>query len=372
VSFAWRPKAVAVLLLLVGGCGAPRVEAPPQGSGTRGASRPVADVAPPDPVEARGEGAGEVLGMAAEYGPVEQVLLGWSDDAWLYLPTYLGLIHGLAAHAPVLLVVDGFEQQFMVAHELARHGVQLGAVEFAHAPLDSMWMRDYGPLVVRLRDGTRRIVDAPYGRVHDDAVPRMMATKLGWEHAALPIELDGGHLQIDGEGRCIVSEDVPYLNVERGQTEEQTLEALREHLGCRQVTLVPPLLLEETGHVDVFLYVTGPGRVLLGRYRPIDDGENHRRLETTARLLRQAGFEVDRIPMPSNARRTVFRSYTNALATNQAVFVPTYRRDRRFERAALNGFRRSFPGRAVIAVPADDVIELGGAIHCLAMTLMAP
>jgi agmatine deiminase len=370
LSFVWRPLLVVGVILLGGSCAAWREEAP----------RHAADELPAAEVAALSAAVGlaaadaleGALGLAAEYRPVEQILLGWADDAWLYLDDYLGLVHRLSPHAPILMVVDGFEQQFLISHELSRSGVQVSAVEFLHAPLDSMWMRDYGPLVVHLRDGGRRMVDARYGRLHDDVVPRLMADRLGWEHVELAMELDGGHVQADGAGRCIVSEDVIDLNVERGQTEEGTLEALRRHLGCRELVRVPPLFLEETGHIDVFLYVTGPGKVLLGRYRPMEDDENHRRLEESARILRAAGFEVDRIPMPRNDRRTIFRSYTNALAANGVVFVPTYRRDRRFERAALNEFRRAFPGRTIIPVPSDDVIELGGAVHCLALALHAP
>jgi agmatine deiminase len=373
VSFAWRSAFAVCLLALVGSCGAAHPEGLRPFGGAAEQARGAAgrEVAPSSVGLAGAEPQG-LLGLAPEYGAIDRILLGWSDDSWLYLPTYLELVHGLAAHAQLLVVVDGFEQQFFVAHELASYGVQLGSVEFVHAPLDSMWMRDYGPLVVHLEGGERRIMDAPYGRLHDDVVPKVVADKLGLPHADLSIEIDGGHLQTDGAGRCIVSEDVLAINSERGKGDGDVMEALRHELGCQQVILVPPLLLEDTGHVDVFLYVTGPGRLLLGRYRPLEDGENHRRLESTARALRAAGFAVDRIPMPANDRRKVFRSYTNALAANDAVFVPTYRRDRRFERAALSTYRRAFPGRTIIPVAADDIMDLGGALHCLAMTVMAP
>lgn len=361
-----------VILFGASCAGPPAGRARPSGNAVtlrRAAKARVPQAIVPTPRRAEAAAADEGQELEGETGPVAEILMGWADDTWMYLPTYIRIIRDAAPSTHLMLVVDGFDQQFTVSHELGRAGVDLASIEFVHGELDSMWMRDYGPLIVRGRDGKRRIVDASYGRRHDDRVPAVVAHKLGWAHESIPIELDGGHLQSDGQGHCVVSQDVVYLNEDEGRSEKQTLDVLRDYLGCRQIVLVPPLLAEETGHVDVFLYVTGPRQVLLGRYRPDQDRGNQRRLDHTARILTHAGFVVRRIPMPGNDHRRVFRTYTNALAANGVILVPTYRKDRRFERAALNDYRRIFPARSIVPIPADHVIELGGALHCLAMTV---
>ena len=76
-----------------------------------------------------------------------------------------------------------------------------------------------------------------------------------------------------------------------------------------------------------------------------------------------------RIPMPSNAGHSVFRSYTNALAVNDRVLVPVYDEDSRFEATALDVFETAYPGRTIVPVDSDEIIYWSGAIHCVTMTV---
>lgn len=315
---------------------------------------------------------GDVVGLPGEFDPVDSLLVGWHADAWSYLPVYATLVREASRRSKVLILVPEPADEELIRFHLAAAGAEMGRIELVPAPLDSVWIRDYGPLVVRTRDHRLRVIDLPYDRSNDDRVPALVAARAGWSLSRPPIQMDGGHLLSDGTGRCIATDDLVVLNGEMGIGEDQVRSSLRDYLGCRTLTLVPALDAEATGHVDLMVYVTAPGKVLVGRYRPYQDLENHRRLEAAADILEADGFEVTRIPMPDNDRRMVFRSYTNALAVNDAVFVPIYKRHRRFERAALRVFRRAFPDRTIIPVEADEVMEMGGAIHCITMTVPAP
>ena len=307
--------------------------------------------------------------LPGEFEPVDHVLVGWAQDAWGYTQTFSALVRETSYRSRITLVHSEIDDLKPLRAELSRAGVNFDAITFVYAPLDSMWMRDYGPLVVRGSRGEREVVDFSYSRANDDRVPRVYADHSRLARRNVPVELEGGHIQADGTGRCILSEDALFRNREVGIFEHDLADALRENLGCEKLIVVPQLFGEETGHVDIFLYVVGPGHVLLGRYRPDDDRKNARRLDGVSRTLRRAGFKVTRIPMPSNRRRSLFRSYTNALAVDDAVFVPVYRSERRFERVALKAFSRVFPTRSVIPIVSDEVVDLGGALHCIAMTV---
>ena len=314
----------------------------------------------------------DVTTLPGEFDPVSDLLVSWHADAWSYLPVYATLVREASKRSRVTVLLAEPEEEDFVRFHLAAAGADMGSVSLVYAPLDSVWIRDYGPLVVRTRNRQLRAIDLPYDRSDDDRVPGVLAARAGWTVSNPPIQMDGGHLQSDGTGRCIASDDLIYLNGELGIDEVQVRAALRDYLGCRQIVFVPAFEDEATGHIDLMLYVTGPGKVMVGRYRHWQDRNNGRRLDEAAKLLRLAGFEVTRIPMPGNEGRQVFRSYTNALTVNDAVFVPTYERDRRFERPALRAFRSAFPDRTVIPIPADEVMEMGGAIHCITMTVAAP
>lgn len=313
--------------------------------------------------------AGGMPLLPGEYEPVDNVLFGWSEDAWGYTPTFSTLVRETSYRSKVTVLHSSATDLKPLRLELQHAGANLEAITFVQTPLDSMWMRDYGPFVVRSPSRAREVVDFNYSRANDDIVPQVFAQQTQLATHTLPIEIEGGHLQADGTGRCILSEDAILRNRDLGIVDGEVERLLRQHLGCQTLVIVPVLYGEETGHIDIFLYVTGPGHVLLGRYRNDEDGYNARRLERTARLLRKAGFTISRVPMPSNRRRRIFRTYTNALAVEDAIFVPVYRSERRYERVALRAFERAFPTRIVIPIEADEISELGGAIHCIAMTV---
>jgi agmatine/peptidylarginine deiminase len=224
---------------------------------------------------------------------------------------------------------------------------------------------------VRTRAGGLRVIDLPYhpDREGDDGYPERFASLENLPLSRPPLEMEGGHIQSDGAGNCIVTDDVIYMNAEYAYDEEDLRQILGAYLGCRALSFVPALVGEETGHVDVFAYVTGPRQVLVGAYALEDDLVNARRLNHTAGILRDAGWTVTRIRMPGNARRTVFRTHTNVVVTDHTVLVPVFRADRRFERGALRAFARAFPGRRVVPIRADDVMDLAGALHCTVIAL---
>ena len=66
-------------------------------------------------------------------------------------------------------MVDDFVQQFLVSQELSTHDLDLSSVEFVHSQLDSMWMRDYGPLLVFLAEVVVRRLQVYNGRTRTES-----------------------------------------------------------------------------------------------------------------------------------------------------------------------------------------------------------
>jgi agmatine deiminase len=310
------------------------------------------------------------LRLPGDHEPKERVLLAWHSDVWEYEAYFVELVSRLLAEAPLDVLVLPEERQ-RVSSTLRRAGVDLDRVALIPMELDTFWVRDYGPWITYDGLGRPVIVDGRYdtSRFYDDRVPRLLAARWRVPTVPLPILLEGGHLLVDGDGRCVITDDVVDRNGRRPEDVDVVLRALRSYLGCEVTTIVPSLRGEETGHVDVFAHVPAPGVILVGSYRADQDAENSRRLDRAADLLEAAGWEVRRLPMPPNARREQFRTYTNALAVGGTVFVPVYHGFPNLERRALRVFREAYPGREIERLAADDVIELGGAVHCTALAL---
>jgi hypothetical protein len=146
-------------------------------------------------------------------------------------------------------------------------------------------------------------------------------------------------------------------------------------------------------HVDMYVAVTGPRKLLLGDPRlglsAIEEGEDVRRFgrftaERQAALakeydaveerLREEGFEVRRLPI-LHAEDGVILTWTNAVADTRGgrrrIYLPEYglkRLDRRAQEAwAAEGFEP-------VPIDAEAVIVLGGAVRCVtnAVRVAAP
>ena len=321
-----------------------------------------------DPDYAFTAAPGDVAGLAGEHEPVEALVLAFADDAFALLPRFVELVEGGQREARVIVLHHSEAAREALADALARAQVELLDVSFEQVPLDSSWIRDYGPVFARTRGGGRRILDARYfeARLGDDAVPTALGALWGLPVSRPPLVTEGGNLLADGAGRCVLTEQIFAHNAAWDIGE---LEALHEaYYGCQSLAVLPPLAGEDTGHVDMFVALPGPGQALVGQYARTDDEENAQRLDEAVERLVGAGFHVGRVPMPTNQDGR-FRTYLNAAVVNGTVFVPVYADDRRYEARALALIGAAYPGRRVEPLDATELIQWSGALHCLSVTL---
>ena len=314
--------------------------------------------------------------LPGEYQPVEYLLISWHDELDTFL---LDIIEATWNQAKLVIVIPPELSADDIAAELRTRDLRPEEVEhIVQGPINSPWIRDFGPIVVRTGD-QRVLLDAHYyPGAPEDGVPRVLASAIWpqWATAELPIRLDGGNLLSDGTGRCFTTAGYPAEVLESRLEEDRPVDVevltreLRERVGCRELFILPPLLDESTGHVDMYLTLTGPGRALVGAYAVADDRLNALRLDAVASILQRAGVSVERVPMPDHWDDR-FRTHTNALAVNNVVLVPVFPEIATDEARVLAIFKRAYPGREVIPIVSSDAIELEGAVHCATATIAA-
>lgn len=310
--------------------------------------------------------------LPGEFEPADRLLIGWGAGAAQLADFFTDIAANASHEASVTIYVGSQNEADDVYSNLAFAGANLDAVSFSQANLDSIWMRDYGPMVVRAEAGDDQVVvDGRYywGRWNDDYLPTVFANGASLSVTRPPIDIEGGNLLGDGTGRCVTTESLVARQSGYGYDTDDVATILADYYGCDQTTFVPAMFGEGTGHVDMHVHLTGPGKAIVGQYQLSQDSINAQNLDTTAERLEAAGFQVSRIPMPGNAGRSVFRSYTNALAVNGRVLVPVYDEDDALESTALDVFEASYPGRTIVPVDSDEIIYWSGAVHCVTMTV---
>jgi hypothetical protein len=124
----------------------------------------------------------------SEYESTSGLLLGW--PSWgCVLPELTEIVRKSVDRIPVSILVPTTFRQSAVAC-LKRRGLtdsQIAHIAWVETPVDSVWIRDYGPEVVSSYSGSRHLIDMSYypqlsntcnnlaGRPNDDATPTHLA-----------------------------------------------------------------------------------------------------------------------------------------------------------------------------------------------------
>jgi N-dimethylarginine dimethylaminohydrolase len=296
------------------------------------------------------------------------------------LPTYRGLLRVLPADARIVVGVRGAEDARECREEL--NDPRLRFVEAGEWV--SGWARDR--YILFAKDGKdclllpRREAVVPT-RLGDLAVAQELK-KLAPELVVTESDLvlEGGDLVFTAE-EVIAGPAVVAVNVKPGERTEADVRAkLEEVFGRRLVTPAKrdsPLARE---HVDMYLAVAGPRKLLLGDPRlglaALEQGEDVKRFgrftpEKQAELAKEydaieerllaLGFEVRRLPI-LHAADHVILTWTNAVVDARRVYVPEYGL-KRLDRLAQETWAAL--GFEPVPIDAEAVIVLGGGIRCV-------
>ena len=198
--------------------------------------------------------------------------------------------------------------------------------------LDSIWIRDYGPIFVRREeDGQLFVVDTAYHdlrpeatdalltggsalRPADDLFPIYFSSTLDLPFLHPGFAMNGGDLYADGRGVLYTSEETLRLN----NGDREFLSGMyRAYFGVRQARYLQPLPGPTVKHIDMVFKLASPEVCLVGEYRHLDGNGDLPSLqraaaraldENTAQLVGQ-GLQVVRVPMPDIQRITKWDYY---------------------------------------------------------------
>lgn len=323
------------------------------------------------------------LHMPPEWAPHSRCWMAWPCRSELWGER---LDAARAAYAEVAKAIAVFEPVTMITNpeNLAEVSLQCGSsvacLPMAH---DDSWMRDIGPTFVTGGEGKLAGIDWRFnawgGKYQhydkDAAVAAAVLNHLDLPRYAPSFVLEGGSIHVDGEGSLITTEQC-LLNPNRnlGLSRDEIERSLSVHLGIKKVIwLGHGLEDDETdGHVDNLACFVRPGVVLaLTSNDPLDG--NYAALTDNLERLRAArdakGRELEVIEIAQPARgdadngARLPKSYINFYIANGGVIMPSFEDGR--DRAAFDIIERCFPDHKVRQLPALDIVQGGGGIHCI-------
>jgi agmatine deiminase len=325
------------------------------------------------------------LYMPAEWEAHARTWMAWPCrlEPWGSAEALLRARLGFAA---VARAISGFEKVTMAVkpRDVDEARLMLGkGVEIFEIEIDDSWARDSGPIFVTDgRDGVAGVAwrfnawgNKYVGYDNDAAFARHVIEALDMRRYDGPMVLEGGSICVDGEGTLITTEQC-LLNPNRNPnlSQQQIEERLALYLGVTKVIwLGEGLEDDETdGHVDNIACFAAPGRVMT--YAPREKGglnvrvmrDNIARL-ASARDARGRALEIVELPEPQRRERHDGRrldaSYINFALANYGLVMPSF--DDPMDAVAFEVMEKAFPDRRIVQVPALDIVQGGGGIHCI-------
>jgi agmatine deiminase len=299
---------------------------------------------------------------------------------------WAGVAKAIARFEPVKVIIPpGSSRQMR-----GLIGSEVRLIEIAY---DDGWLRDNGPIFVTGSDGFRTGLDwgfngwggafDKFGQTwhKDDLLPTPLLKDLGIPREGVPMILEGGSVQSDGNGTILTTAEC-LLNPDRNPSMNKAqIEAmLVQRFGARKVIWLPFGLIGDltSGHVDGVAMWISPGRVI-AQTDPENTAEQERLAENLA-LLRAStdadGKPLDVVEFPMLPRGSFMGlpaasfTYLNFGFTNGGVVVPVTG-DAKQDREGLGILREIITDREIVGVPAATINWAGGGVHCITQQLPA-
>jgi len=328
----------------------------------------------------------------AEWAPHDAVWLAWPSHEHLWQEALPDARAAFVAFARAIADVDasgaarGEHLHVLVAdaanEALAREALAGLPTTLHLIPFGDIWMRDIAPIFVH--DAAGALVAAQfrfngwggkYVLPDDDAVAGRVARASGLPTIAYDYVLEGGSVEVDGEGTILTSEQC-LLHPNRNPSMDRAAieRALCDSLGGTKVIWVSDGLLHDhtDGHIDTIARFVAPGVVAV--MEPVGDDDPNAAVmqqivdelstqtDAAGRTLR-----IARIPSPGRVLdadgKVMPASHVNFYIANTTVIVPTY--GTASASAAVAAVGALFPGRRAIGIDALAILAGGGAFHCI-------
>ena len=308
----------------------------------------------------------EVAGIVSEWEPTEAVVLAIPGSQFLKdeglaqffmdigaaaieCADVIWLVSEEDLHAQKLLLEKLREENLM--HCIAApSGKRMTMIP---VPLNTLWVRDFGPVFIRNNQGRVRYADAIYrdvrqeedaslgfagftwrlsteshSRAADDVSPIYLANHLRHTYAQkleserVPLQLWGGDL-VDSNGNLFVSTDTLVMN---GGRDEEVRFLLKRYYGMKNLTYLSPLPGPTIKHLDMVFKVVDDKTFLLCEYRPPTEEtedpfmeylhrEATRILEQNAKIIREEfpDRQIVLMPMPPLSRKQILENQANQM-----------------------------------------------------------
>jgi agmatine/peptidylarginine deiminase len=327
--------------------------------------------------------------LPSDFEQQQAIVVSLSELLPQHANLLIQIVDKTAGHVKLLILANNLDQVRIAIDVLERASGARDHVSFCKFELDTVWLRDFGPLMMET-DGRSISLDFYYVgglRPKDERMPKEWARRTKTQYVFVPWTMHCGNFLCNGRGLVLTSTrifDDNYIRFEQiypGMDPEYerrklVVDELKKHCHIQELVVLDPLVNEATRHVDMFAAFVAPDRVVVAQLDSRSDHHNAAILDRNAeRLVKIAvggrPLQVTRIQIPPPDGK-FWSTYTNAIFANDLVLVPTLDSDPApLVQKAIETYQRLLPDHAIVPIDTTTLKKLEGSLHCLSLNIPA-
>lgn len=295
----------------------------------------------------------------AEWEPAQAVLIAYPGN----FGVPYSLIAELSQDTRVITIVETSNQQNTVTNNYNNNGVNMANCSFHIAPLNSYWVRDFGPWFIMVNNEEIAVVDFPYNRpsrADDDNIPVVMSSYLGMNLYGMNLMHTGGNYMCDGMGAAASTDLVTDENMSLNLAQIDTL--MKQFMGVDRHYITADPLGDYIKHIDCWGKFLDVDKILIASV-PVSNPQYNEYEAMAAFWASQISsygnnYQVFRVYEPDG------QPYSNSLILNNKVFVPISSSfGTTNNNNALAVYQAAMPGYEIFGIE-SNWWESTDALHC--------
>tara|TARA_B100001059_G_scaffold231899_1_gene268660 strand:+ start:2706 stop:4367 length:1662 start_codon:yes stop_codon:yes gene_type:complete len=304
----------------------------------------------------------------SEYEPMDGIVFAWEG--------FTGTIAQMAAaitttgDANVYVACDSNSEANSARSSMISAGADPDRIVTVVRSTDTVWIRDYGPRMVRV-GGCRAIVDHNYNRPrpNDDDFNLEFADFMDFDYYRLPLTHGGGNYHASDAGDAAATRLINNENP--GYSEAEIRQIWQDYQNVDTELHAPfPTSVDSTQHIDMWMQIIGEDEIIIADWPSHSGSTQDVICDDTADYYESIGWTVYRTN--SYTSGWTHYTYTNMVLCNDLVILPRYNDlASSWNNNALNAVQNAMPEKTVIQVTADSLAYSAGVFHCITMHIPA-
>jgi len=303
-----------------------------------------------------------------EYAPMDGLCLSWEGGSAL-----TAIVAQIAAKITnqgggrAYIAIDSNSLIPSATTTLNTYGTNMSNVTWVVRPMDTIWIRDYGPRYI-LEGNCRAIVDHIYNRPRPNDNTHPIAFGNLKKHAVYALSLihGGGNYHLSGLGDSYATQLIVNENPSLSQLQIHDLWQSYQNV---DTTIVQPFptSVDATQHIDMWMQIIGDREVVISDW-PMNVGSIQDTIcDNTAAAMAADGYTVHRV-VARSVNGTHY-TYTNVVMFNDILLIPTYTNTSvaPHNAEALALWQTACPDKQIFQINCQAIVTLAGVMHCIVM-----